>query len=1022
MRPLRLLTRAFGPYSGEQIVDFRQLHDRTLFLIHGPTGSGKTTILDAVCFALYGECSGDDREARRMRSDHADPQLITEVFLDFRLGDEDYRIYRRPEQQRPKKRGDGTTTARAEATLWRRTGLSADADEGSVVAAQWNSVTEEVERLLGFRSDQFRQVVMLPQGQFRRLLLADSRERQAILEVLFGTELYRRIEEGLKRAAKELENRIKETERQLAFILDQTESASREQLVEQRQVVSAGIDGFEESLSRLKVAEVEAQEGLSHGRQILERLNELNQARGALEDLEASLDDIAGKRQTLEQARRASAIEGEERALEQRNREAREAEKKLKEARQALNDTRSAKEKAEYDFNQEKGRQTQLEQFRQDLGRLEEMTQQVTELGESLRLLGIAQESLSLKSQMVVAAREKLERSAESMETTLAALEQAKQVAAQRELLRIQLDAAEKALLHTQRLRGLAIDEAAAIAAIGKAAARLAKAERSLLAAQAEYRSLEAAWIEGQAAILAEQLSPGLPCPVCGSTDHPAPAHSDRALPGQEAVKDAEESVEKLKASCDLIAGEKAGLEKKLVEIQTSITLLEQGLGDVASTDPATIEQEVHSLKKELNGAEVAAQQSKVLSQEVELLKEARNQARINLEGLERDKADALEVQQRAKGEADARQRNIPEEFRDPPALNAAIKRTSEKIRFLDDAFRKAQEELSKADNRLAGSRAAVDATEDSALLGAQRAMTQRDVFAKSLHDAGFPDETVFKAARRTRGEIDQLEKEIQAFERNLKSARDRAARAALAAAGLERPDLKLLEEAATKAKSDLEKALREEAALAEHLKRIDGWLADHAQARDELTALEESYSHIGKIAAVATGQNKDGVNFHRFVLAAFFDDVLASASKRLHIMSNSRFHLQRGKDRSDRRTAGGLDLEVHDMYTGTARPVSTLSGGESFLASLSLALGLADVVQSYAGGIRLDTIFVDEGFGSLDPEALDLAFRALVDLQANGRLVGIISHVPDLKDRIETRLEVTKGRRGSCARFVVGP
>ena len=681
MRPLRLLTRAFGPYSGEQIVDFRQLRDRTLFLIHGPTGAGKTTILDAICFALYGECSGDDREARRMRSDHADPQLITEVYLDFRLGAEDYRIYRRPEQQRPKKRGDGTTTARAEATLWRRTGLSDDADEGSVVAAQWNSVTEHVERLLGFRSDQFRQVVMLPQGQFRKLLLADSRERQAILEVLFGTELYRRIEEGLKRAAKELENRIKEAERQLAFILDQAESTSREQLVEQRQVVRAKIDGFEESLSRLKVAEAEAQEGLSHGRQILEKLNELNQARGALQDLEASLDDIAGKRLTLEQARRASAIEGEERALEQRNDEANEAEKKLKQARLVLKETRSAKEKAEHDFNQEQGRQTQLEQSRQDLGRLEEMTQQVTELGESLRLLGLAQEKVSLKSQMVTAAREKLERSAESMETTLSALEQAKQVAAQMELLRIQADAAEKALDHTQRLRGLASDEAADVAGIGKAAARLAKAERSLLAAQAQYKSLEAAWIEGQAAILAERLSPGLPCPVCGSTDHPAPAHSDRTLPSQEAVKDAEEAVEKLKASYDLIAGEKAGLEKKLVEIQTSITLLKQGLGDVALTDPSVIEQEVHSLKNELDKAQAAAQQATALSQEMELLKEARNQARINLEGLERDKADALADQQRAKGEADARQSNIPEEFRDVAALNAAIKRTSQNIR-----------------------------------------------------------------------------------------------------------------------------------------------------------------------------------------------------------------------------------------------------------------------------------------------------------------------------------------------------
>jgi DNA repair protein SbcC/Rad50 len=177
----------------------------------------------------------------------------------------------------------------------------------------------------------------------------------------------------------------------------------------------------------------------------------------------------------------------------------------------------------------------------------------------------------------------------------------------------------------------------------------------------------------------------------------------------------------------------------------------------------------------------------------------------------------------------------------------------------------------------------------------------------------------------------------------------------------------------------------------------------------------------MGRVADVANGSNRDGITFQRFVLAALLDDVLGAASGRLHIMSSGRFHLQRVRERSDRRTAAGLDLEVHDHYTGTARPVSTLSGGESFLASLSLALGLADVVQTYSGGIQLDAVFVDEGFGSLDPEALDLALQALVDLQGEGRLVGIISHVPALQEIIDARLEVTRHRSGSTARFVIG-
>jgi len=232
---------------------------------------------------------------------------------------------------------------------------------------------------------------------------------------------------------------------------------------------------------------------------------------------------------------------------------------------------------------------------------------------------------------------------------------------------------------------------------------------------------------------------------------------------------------------------------------------------------------------------------------------------------------------------------------------------------------------------------------------------------------------------------------------------------------------MEALEQAAAGAKEELAGTLREEATLKESLKRIDSGLAAHEKFSREVHSLEERYTVVGKLAEVAGGTNKDGITFQRFVLAALLDDVLATASKRLHLMSNGRFHLQRVKDRTDRRMAGGLDLEVHDSYTGTARPASSLSGGESFLASLSLALGLADVVQSYAGGMYLETIFVDEGFGSLDDEALDQALRALIDLQQTGRLVGIISHVRDLRERIDTRLEVTADRRGSKARFVVG-
>jgi DNA repair protein SbcC/Rad50 len=261
MRPIRLTLHAFGPYADEQVLDFRQLANRSFFLLHGPTGAGKTTILDAMCFALYGETSGYGRDARdpkHMRSDHADPSRSTEVRFDFALGTEIYRVIRRPEQERARRRGHGTTTERPQATLWQRTGLRNDIEEGSVLASQWGKVTQEIERLLGFRSEQFRQVVMLPQGQFRQLLLASSPERQEILETLFQTEIYRCIEEALKEAAKEIADGITDRQRRCNVILDQAVATEEDELVARLRETGGRLSEIQAHMEAMRRIEQEA--------------------------------------------------------------------------------------------------------------------------------------------------------------------------------------------------------------------------------------------------------------------------------------------------------------------------------------------------------------------------------------------------------------------------------------------------------------------------------------------------------------------------------------------------------------------------------------------------------------------------------------------------------------------------------------------------------------------------------------------------------------------------------------------
>jgi exonuclease SbcC len=294
------------------------------------------------------------------------------------------------------------------------------------------------------------------------------------------------------------------------------------------------------------------------------------------------------------------------------------------------------------------------------------------------------------------------------------------------------------------------------------------------------------------------------------------------------------------------------------------------------------------------------------------------------------------------------------------------------------------------------------------------------DRFHQRLEGLGFADQNAFARARRTEEVMDHLEGQVRRYHGEVRAASERLDRAKRLALGLEKPDLKALVERVSEFKAALEAEVKKRGVLQEQQRQLEAW--DEALERIERDREDQEarYGAVGRIAEVANGRNPQKITFQRFVLAALLDDVLAAASVRLRMMSRERYDLQRAREQVDMRLPGGLELMVFDAFTGKLRPVSTLSGGESFLASLALALGLADVVQAYAGGLRLETIFVDEGFGSLDPESLDLAYQSLVRILGGGRLVGVISHVPELKERIDARLEIRPGRQGSEAAFVL--
>ncbi len=742
MRPLRLVLRAFGPFARETIVDYRELGGRGMFLIAGPTGAGKTTTLDAKMFALFGETSGSERRPWQMRSQHADPDLLTEVVFDFALGGESYRVRRLPEQERPARRGPGTVSQRPLATLWRRSAGAGDADDGEVLADGWEKVNEKVEELVGFRADQFRQVVLLPQGEFRRFLSANSSEREEILEALFRTEVYRRIEEALKEAADRLKG-----------------EADDLRLEEETTLRNASAAGRGELESRKAAGEARAAE-------LAAKVKELGDREDFLARAITAAREIARKIREREEARLRQQV-----------------------ARAALKIANGVLAEADLAIAGEKGREE--ERRRAD--------EEARTLGERARRL----EALP---------------------------------ALRRE------------------------DEAAS-----RAAAAL---EADLELRRAAAHRLEAEWSRGQAAILAERLEPGRPCGVCGSTAHPAPARSDRAVPRE---------------------------------------------------------------------AEVLA-------------------ARGALRALEERRGGAL----RRAADAEARVRALGEDAAvDVRAVEAALAAALERVRALGAALEAAQEASGLA----------------------------RVSFARA-------DQAAQDADQRARLAED-------------------------AAAGLEPAPAGPLEEEFAAVNGERERAVRLETTVRNETERIAGTLEQLDRIASRRDAVEKEYAVLGRVADAANGRNPHRLTLQRFVLRSLLEEVLGAATGRLGAMSRGRYALQVVRSPCDGRSAGGLELEVHDAWTGAARPVATLSGGEGFLASLALALGLADVVQSRAGGIRLDTVFVDEGFGTLDEEVLDLAIRTLTDLRRDGRLVGIISHVRELRERIDARLEISSDRETSAARFV---
>jgi exonuclease SbcC len=446
---------------------------------------------------------------------------------------------------------------------------------------------------------------------------------------------------------------------------------------------------------------------------------------------------------------------------------------------------------------------------------------------------------------------------------------------------------------------------------------------------------------------------------------------------------------------------------------------LRTDLGEV-TTSTAELKQAVSAAQKEFQAAQAAAESLPATRTSWDAAVKAHVQAQdAATQAASREQA-AREAQQQCQAVLAEREKEVPSEFAAPQQLEQARSQATAQLAGLQKAKEDAQAAASKANETVASAKARVQAAHEAVARSSRERDHTTEARDKLLIAAGFVDLQAFEAARMDEERLARAEEELKHFDTDLAAAQQRQGRAAADLSGHQRPDVPTLVAAHEKAEAahlTASNAVRDALAAQQALAKLAADLREQAVQHQ---ALQARYAVVKRVSDLANGVGGQRMSFQRYVLSTLLEEVLAATTQRLQVMSKGRFELRRAVSAMDRRTAAGLDLEAFDQYTGTLRPVTTLSGGESFLTSLALALGLSDVVQSYAGGIRLDAIFVDEGFGTLDTEALDFAIRALKDLQQAGRMVGIISHVTELREWIDARLEVKAGAAGSVAEFVV--
>ena len=1021
MRPLKLTMQAFGPFAGTEVLHFAQLGENPLFLINGPTGSGKTSLLDAMCLALYNSTTGNERQGNEMRCNQAEPELLTFVEFDFELNDVAYRIKRVPEQLRPAKHGDKLVKQNPTATLYRLGDDLSEANGALLVETKVKDANDAIKRLTGLSAEQFRQVMVLPQGEFRKLLLANSGEREKIFSSLFSTEIYSRLEQALKDQARDVKRKVQAQRDQLKGILATAEAESVEQLESN---IAAQVIEVANANAALKVATdawSAADRTLALASDVELAFSRLQQSEARAEQLNTQAQTFVAKYQQLSAANEALTLAPllANRAHAQREQQAamqahEQALKHLATVRLGLakaTDALSTAERSQPPLDVARAQRVELESYRAKSDALIGAVARHEAARKTVAASGTAAATVSETKQRVAKAATELEQQLErqfALRDSLAA--KPTELAQFMPLLdkRRQLAQHAKALATAQTKHV----ELGAGVLRSKSTCDTAKSTRD---------HMKLAWHRGQAAVLAAELQLGQPCPVCGSADHPQRAEAADDIATAEDVDRADHACQAAVSALQRVEADRDALANEVARLSAVQTELAAVLGSLATRDVAALEGELAALQADAARLDSVQNEIRQCNQTLRTAKQRLLEATAKLQTADAEAQEAAVALAASAAARSAAEAALPEQYRGTGALDIAITAVEKRIGGLEHALASAQAAHNDATTAQALGDAALRRADGDVINSRTAYDGATAVFAEALASSCFASERECESATMPAPARAQLQQEISSYEADCNAIKATIAAQQAQVQGKQRQDLPALTAAQAAALAEKERLNTVCVGLNNTLHMLEKVQAEYQMTTAAAAALDAQYAVVGTLADVANGQTGNKVSLQRFVLGVLLDDVLIQATQRLSTMSAGRYQLVRKAERSKGGGASGLEFMVYDDHSGTERSVATLSGGESFLAALSLALGLSDVVQSYAGGVRLDTLFIDEGFGSLDPDSLELAIRTLVDLQQGGRMVGVISHVTEMKEQMELRVDISKGLKGSHLR-VVGP